>query len=154
MAGKLSRLKLNASRSVHLFVAAILWTVVGVSLISRGIVWLNGVESLWIVIPALIVGTVKSLFMLDKSAKKSVDRIIATRDGRCLGGVYSFKTWLLVLVMMAAGCLMRNSSLPKEFLGLFYVSIGWGLLFSSRNAWIAWRHGDVPFQEIEKGENL
>ena len=154
MAGKLFRLKLNASRSVHLFVAAILWTVVGVSLISRGIVWLNGVESLWIVIPALIVGTVKSLFMLDKSAKKSVDRIIATRDGRCLGGVYSFKTWLLVLVMMAAGCLMRNSSLPKEFLGLFYVSIGWGLLFSSRNAWIAWRHGDVPFQEIEKGENL
>jgi len=154
MAGKLTRLKLNASRSVHLFVAAILWTVVGVSLISRGIVWLNGVESLWIVIPALIVGTVKSLFMLDKSAKKSVDRIIATRDGRCLGGVYSFKTWLLVLVMMAAGCLMRNSSLPKEFLGLFYVSIGWGLLFSSRNAWIAWRHGDVPFQEIEKGENL
>jgi len=154
MAGKLSRLKPNASRSVHLFVAAILWTVVGVSLMSRGIVWLNGLESLWIVIPALIVGTVKSLFMLDKSAKKSVDRIIATRDGRCLGGVYSFKTWLLVLVMMAAGCLMRNSSLPKEFLGLFYVSIGWGLLFSSRNAWIAWRHGDVPFQEIEKGENL
>lgn len=77
--------------------------------------------------------------MLDKSAKKSIERIIATRDGKCLGGVYSVKTWLLVLVMMTAGYLMRHSSLPKEFLGLFYVSIGWGLLFSSRNAWIAWK---------------
>jgi len=78
--------------------------------------------------------------MLDKSAKKSINRIVATRDGRCIGGVYSVKTWLLVLVMMTAGYLMRHSSLPKEFLGLFYVSIGWGLLFSSRNAWLAWKN--------------
>ena len=154
MAGKLSRLKPNAPRSVHLFVAAALWTVVGLSLISRGAVWLNGIERLWIIFPALLIGTVKSIFMLDKSAKKSIDRIIATRDGRCLGGVYSIKTWLLVLLMMTAGCLMRNSALPKEFLGLFYVSIGWGLLFSSRNAWIAWKRGDVPPRETEESKKL
>jgi hypothetical protein len=154
MAGKFSRFKPNAPRSVHLFVAASLWSVVGLSLMSRGVVWLNGIERLWIILPALLIGTVKSLFMLDKSAKKSIDRIIATRDGRCLGGVYSIKTWLLVMVMMTAGCLMRNSSLPKEFLGLFYVSIGWGLLFSSRNAWIAWKRGEVPPKETEKGGNL
>lgn len=141
MAGKLSQLKPNASRSVHLFVAASLWTVIGISLMVRGSVWLKSIDQLWIVLPALAIGTIKALFMLDRSAKKSITRIIATRDGRCLGGVYSVKTWLLVLVMMTAGCLMRNSSLPKEFLGLFYVSIGWGLLFSSRNAWLAWKHG-------------
>ncbi len=141
MSGKLSRLKPNASRSVHLFVAASLWTVVGLSLMSRGIVWLAAIDKLWIVLPALLVGTLKSRFMLDRSAKKSIARIITTRDGRCLGGVYSIKTWLLVLFMMAGGCLMRNSSLPKEFLGLFYVSIGWGLLFSSRNAWLSWKQG-------------
>lgn len=141
MAGKLSQLKPNASRSVHLFVAASLWTVIGISLMVRGTVWLNNIDQLWIVFPALAIGTMKALFMLDRSAKKSIARIVATRDGRCLGGVYSVKTWLLVLVMMAAGCLMRNSSLPKEFLGLFYVSIGWGLFFSSRNGWLAWKQG-------------
>ncbi|AGF79190.1 hypothetical protein UWK_02654 [Desulfocapsa sulfexigens DSM 10523] len=148
MAGKLSKLKPGASRSVHLLVAATLWTVVGISLMSRGIVWLNGLGQLWIVLPGLLLGSLKSLFMLDRSAIKSINRIIATRDGRCIGGVYSVKTWLLVLLMMAAGCLMRNSSLPKELLGLFYVSIGWGLLFSSRTAWVAWKKGDeVPLKK-------
>ena len=129
MARKLSKLKPSASRSIHLLVAASLWTVVGMSLLSRGVAWLNGIEQLWIVLPGLFFGSLKSLFMLDRSAKKSIKRIIATRDGRCIGGVYSVKTWLLVLLMMTAGCLMRNSHLPKEFLGLFYVSIGGGLLF-------------------------
>lgn len=149
MAGKLTKFKPNASRSVHLLVAASLWTVVGLSLMSRGVVWLNSIGQLWIILPALIIGTVKSLFMLDRSAKKSINRIIATRDGRCIGGVYSIKTWLLVLLMMTAGCLMRNSSLPKEFLGLFYVSIGWGLLFSSRNAWFAWKQGANALPETD-----
>ena len=147
--GKLSRLKPNASRSAHLFVAASLWTVVGVSLMSRGIVWLGAIDKPWIILPALLLGTLKSSFMLDRSAKKSIDRIIATRDGRCLGGVYSVKTWLLVLLMMTAGCLMRNSTLPKEFLGLFYVSIGWGLLFSSRHAWSAWKRGSETLPETK-----
>jgi len=133
-------LKPNASSSVHLFVAASLWTVVGIVLMSRGVSWLSTIDKLWIIIPAFLTGTLKSLYMLDKSAKKSINRIVATRDGRCIGGVYSVKTWLLVLVMMTAGYLMRHSSLPKEFLGLFYVSIGWGLLFSSRNAWLAWKN--------------
>ncbi|HID70496.1 MAG TPA: hypothetical protein EYP35_08580 [Desulfobacterales bacterium] len=133
-------MKPNASSSVHLFVAASLWTVVGIVLMSRGVSWLSTIDKLWIIIPAFLTGTLKSLYMLDKSAKKSINRIVATRDGRCIGGVYSVKTWLLVLVMMTAGYLMRHSSLPKEFLGLFYVSIGWGLLFSSRNAWLAWKN--------------
>jgi len=49
---------------------------------------------------------------------------------------------------------MRNSSLPKEFLGLFYVSIGWVLLFLSRNAWIAWKKCDKVLPEKEKREDI
>jgi hypothetical protein len=149
MAGKRSKFKPNASRSVHLFVAASLWTVVGLSLMSRGVVWLNSIGQLWVVLPALVIGTGKAFFLFDRSAKKNINRIIATRDGKCLGGVYSVKTWLMVLLMMTAGCLMRHSSLPKEFLGLFYVSIGWGLLFSSRNAWFAWKQDAKSLPETD-----
>ncbi len=139
MAGKLSHLKPNASRSAHLFVAAFIWTIVGLSLMARGGIWLMATNQLWLMAPALLLGTVKSKYMLDRSAEKSIRRIIATRDGRCIGGVYSIKTWMLVAVMMAAGIVMRKSSLPREFMGFFYCSIGWGLFYSSRNAWIAWR---------------
>lgn len=140
MEGKLTHLKPSASCSVHLFVAASMWTVVGLSLMARGVVWLTAISQIWIVLPALLIGTLKSLFMLDRSVAKSIQRIVERQDGKCIGGVYSLKTWFLVLLMMGAGCLMRNSSLPREFLGLFYVSIGWGLFFSSRKPWTAWYH--------------
>ena len=139
MAGKLSKLRPNASSTVHLVAAASLWTVVGLSLILRGTVWLIAIDRLWIIVPGLVVGTLKSFLVLDRSAKKNITRILSSRDGKCIGGMFSLQTWLLVLVMMTSGIILRNSSLPKEFLGLFYVAIGWALVFSSRNAWIAWK---------------
>ncbi len=147
------KLRPNASVTAHLIVAATIWTVVGLSLILRGTLWLNAIDRLWIVLPALVLGTLKALFMLDRSAKKNIDRILSSRDGKCIGGVYSIKTWLLVLLMMLAGCLLRNSSLPKEFLGLFYVSIGWALVFSSRNAWVIWRQqADCHSEAVNKAK--
>ncbi|MEN8200553.1 MAG: hypothetical protein ABFR63_10835 [Thermodesulfobacteriota bacterium] len=154
MAGTLLRLKPGASRSVHLLVAALLWTGIGLLLLSRGTVWLNTIDRLWLVLPALILGTLKSLFMLDRSARKTIHRILSFGDKRCIGGVYSIKTWILVLVMMFTGCLLRNSSLPKEFLGLFYVSIGWGLLFSSRNAWSAWLQKSSSCGDSSENEKI
>jgi len=104
----------------------------------RGASWLVAVKALWIIVPALIVGTLKSLIVLDRTAKKGVCRILELADGTCLGAVYSVQTWLLVLVMMGAGMVLRSSDLPREFLGGLYVAIGWALFFSSRHAWLAW----------------
>jgi len=101
--------------------------------------WLTTTERLWLTIPAVIAGSLKSLFILDNSARKGVHRILELADGTCLGAVYSIKTWLLVLVMIGSGIVLRHSSLPKELLGGVYMTIGWALFFSSRHAWQAWR---------------
>lgn len=106
----------------------------------RGVSWLTGVGRLWIMVPALLVGTLKSLFILDNTARKGIHRILEMADGTCLGAVYSLKTWLLVLVMMGTGMALRHSALPREILGGLYVTIGWALFFSSRHAWLAWHH--------------
>ncbi|RUM44334.1 MAG: hypothetical protein DSY80_04500 [Desulfocapsa sp.] len=136
---KIQQLKPGVPRSVHLFVAGSIWCFVGIFLMARGSHWLYEISKLWIVLPGIAFGTLKALFMLDRSAEKNIRRIVEGGNDRCLGGVYSWKTWLLVFLMMGMGFLLRNSSLPKEYLGLFYVSIGWGLLFSSRKCWSAWR---------------
>lgn len=152
-AGNISRLKPGASRTAHLLVSASLWTAVGIMLMLRGTVWLYSVGGLWLLFPAVALGTGKSLLVLDKSAKKSIYRIVRFKDGKCLGAVYSVKTWLLVLLMMLAGCLLRNSALPKEFLGVFYVTVGWGLFFSSRHAWRTWQLGTDHFPDTTIGGN-
>lgn len=124
---------------MHLLTAGSIWFLVGIILLVRGISWLISVDQLWIILPGIVLGTVKAIYMLERAAQKNINRIVAGGNGKCLGGVYSWKTWLLVFVMMGLGCLLRHSSLPKELLGLFYVSIGWGLLFASRKCWGAWR---------------
>jgi len=135
----LTKFKPGVPRQIHLLLAASLWSIIGIFLMSRGMSWLATTEKLWLIIPAMIAGSLKSLFILDNSAKKGAYRILALADGTCLGAVYSIKTWLLVLIMIGSGIILRHSSLPKELLGSVYMTIGWALFFSSRHAWQAWR---------------
>ena len=137
----LARFKPGVPRRVHIMLAASLWTGIGIMLMLRGTIWLTGVERLWLIVPALIFGTAKSILILDKTAKRSLDRILRLADGSCIGAVYSVKTWLLVSMMMAAGYGLRHSTMPEYLLGLLYVTIGWSLLMSSRHAWICWYNG-------------
>ncbi len=134
----LIRFKPGVPRNVHLALAAILWTAIGIMLMTRGMIWLVGSGRLWLALPAVVLGSLKSVLVLDKTAKKSLDRIHRLSDGTCIGAVYSYKTWILVMMMMAAGITLRHSSLPSSLLGLLYTTIGWALFLSSRHAWICW----------------
>ncbi len=138
----LTRLKPGVPRQTHLFLAALLWTVIGCVLMVRGSVWLVDKGSVVSFVIAILLGTLKSLLILDKSAKKSIDRIQRLADGSCLGAVYSVKTWLLVMAMMLFGYILRHSGVPLIVLGSLYITIGWALLFSSRTAWITWKNNN------------
>ncbi len=134
----LLQFKPAASKTTHLLVAGTVWGIVGLLLVSRGLLWLNATNTLWLLLPAMMIGCFKAFYMLEPSAQKNIRRILDGDNKRCLGGVYSWKTWLLVLLMMAMGRILRSSNLPREFLGVLYISIGWGLFFSSRKCWQAW----------------
>jgi hypothetical protein len=135
----LSRLKPAVSRRTLLFMSALLWTMIGLLLLVRGTLRLSQAShgQLFIVAAAFVVGSLKSLFILDRSARRGIDRILLFRDGTCLGAVYSVKTWILVLCMMSLGVILRGF-LPVKLLSFLLLTIGWALLFSSRKAWRAW----------------
>ena len=135
-----SRFKPAAKTKTLLLLSAILWTVIGCMLISKGLfrLLLLPEYKLLIVLSACIAATIKAKFMLDRAAVKGVKRILSFNDGTCLGAVYSVKTWLLVLCMMGMGVILRSSSLPMTLLCFIYFTIGIGLLVSSRHAWRAW----------------
>lgn len=130
--------KPGVPRSVHLFAAPFLWTAIGCLLVYRGWGWLDPGRN-WLLIPvAGVLGTLKSLLILDKIARRSIQRIILFKDGTCLGAVYSWKTWLLVALMMASGILMRKITQPGPMIGTLYCAIGWALCLSSRLGWQQW----------------
>ena len=135
----LKRFTPGVDKRVHLLLSALLWTAVGLWLLVRGGLWLQSADSLWLFIPAMLLGSVKSLLILDRTANKGIQRILRFNGTACVGAVYSVRTWLLVMAMMAMGYLLRQSGIPKAVLGTLYVTIGWALVLSSRNAWRAWR---------------
>lgn len=140
MANRISRFKPAVRRSTLLLSSACLWTVIGGLLLAKGgYRWVHLADRQpFLLGAALVVGSLKSFFILDKSTRRGISRIQQFADGTCLGAVYSGKTWLLVLCMMGLGVILRNSSFPVALLCFLYLTIGWALLFSSRLAWIAW----------------
>jgi hypothetical protein len=135
------RHKPAAAVSTHLMLAWLMWVLVGSALVCFGARWL------WMAAPraapfvavgAIAIGAAKSRLVLDRAARRIIERIRVRGDGRCLGGFLSLRTWALVVVMMAAGRLLRGN-VAHGIVGPLYVAVGTALCLSSRLSWQAWR---------------
>ena len=133
----LLRFKPGASARTNLLIAALMWSFIGLYLMVRGYL-LDPVLS-WVVLGLAVgIGTLKAFLIIERAARKNIARIVARPDGMCLGGVYSWRMWGMVVCMMLGGRLLRNSSVPPLVLSVIYVAVGWALLLSSRLIWREW----------------
>jgi len=133
----LARLKPGASTKTNLLVAALMWSFIGLYLMVRGYLLSESLSGLFLAL-ALVLGTRKAFWVIERAARKNIARIVARPDGMCLGGVYSWGMWGMVVCMMLGGRLLRNSSVPPLVLSVIYVAVGWALLLSSRLIWQEW----------------
>jgi hypothetical protein len=134
----LAKYKPGASIRTHLLVAASIWTTVGMALFLRG--WMGFPEGkrFFFVLGGMAIGTIKSFLVLDRAARKNIQRILACHERYCIGGVYSVRMWGMVLLMIVGGRLVRSFT-PDAFTWLLYLAIGWALVLSSRLVWQRWR---------------
>lgn len=136
----LTALKPAAPRSVHLLAASLTWTIVGGLLLATGVRWLVQAREdtwQWWLGAAIVLGAAKAQLALRRTARRAIDRIRTRGDGRCLGGFFSIKTWLVVLLMIVVGRLLRTSGLPGEIAGLIYAAVGAALLLGGLAFWKA-----------------
>lgn len=136
------RYKPAAAARVHLLLAGLMWTLVGAALAGFGGRWLwhsSMSAAPWLAALAVAIGVSKSRFVLDRAARRIVDRILEHGDGRCLGGFLSLRSWALVVVMAGGGRSLRGSHVARGLLGFLYLAVGMALLVSSRVPWRAWR---------------
>lgn len=146
----IARFKPSVSAKTRIFLAALLWSCIGLMLMWRGGHALVGTGREWLLLVALLVGSAKSWAILDRVAVKNMIRIFEKGEYSCLGGVYSWKTWLLVVVMIIFGRLLRASPLQVWLVGLIYVTVGWSLFWSSRKVWLR-LHNWSGRTDIESG---
>lgn len=121
-------------KRVLLFLAGGLWIGVGVMLLSLSFGWLDEfhIHGVFVyvgigVISALIIHHFGFLKVVDKN----LDRILPMEGKQCVFSFMSWKSYLMVCVMMALGALLRHSPIPKPILAVLYTGIGLALILSS-----------------------
>lgn len=136
------KLSSHASRRTRMFMAALVWTFVGVGLFVTGVHWVL-LSPMWWDIPAgalaLTAGWAKGRFVISRSAERNALRIEGSEHRRFIGSAFSVGMWSMAVGMMILGAFLRRSHMSRFWLGLIYVAVGTALLIGSRVTWIHWR---------------
>jgi len=137
----------HISRQQHLRNAAIIWVLVGIMLITRGLIWLLADKHLYnwvafIVPAAVVVGMLKGNKLLRNSAVRAIDRINQLAERTPFWHLYSPSMYLLILSMIGLGFAFRIIGAHWHvigFVGALYLIIGVALVTGSYAYWRA--HG-------------
>jgi len=117
-----------------LVLSGIMWIGVGVMLNSFAYTWLKkyGLDRSTIF---LLAGVSAALiihhFGFLKVVDKNLGRISTLNDKPCVFSFMSWKSYILVAVMVTMGITLRHSSIPKQYLSVLYIGIGLALILSS-----------------------
>lgn len=127
-------LKPAVANDLLLFIAGIVWAVVGFMLMSLAYGWLSSASNISIH-PLVIAGVGCALvihhFGFLKIADKNLKRILEMQDKSCLFAFIPWKSYLIIAVMVLLGAVLRHSIIPKHYLAVLYIAIGLALVLSS-----------------------
>ena len=121
-------------KSILLLVAGLLWIGVGIMLDSLAVSWLR-TETPGYFYSAAAVGFIAALiihhFGFLRIVDKNLARILPMEGRRCVFAFMPWRSYILVIVMVSGGLLLRLSPIPKKYLAILYMAIGTALFLSS-----------------------
>ncbi|MFH1983631.1 MAG: hypothetical protein ABIL58_17450 [Pseudomonadota bacterium] len=121
-------------KRVLLLLAGVMWLGVGLMLVRLAWAWLSapGIRGAMDYAGAGIAAAlVIHHFGFLKIVDKNLGRILPLEGKRCVFSFMSWKSYVMVAVMIAMGVLLRHSSIPKSWLSVLYIGIGLSLVLSS-----------------------
>ena len=131
---KLEKYKPAVPKNLLLLIAGLIWMGTGILLISMAATWLSNVIHLNVYLYAGL-GALLAMpihhFGFLKIVDKNIERILEMKDRRCLFSFVPWKSYIVIIVMIAMGVTLRHSSIPKHYLAIMYVGIGLALILSS-----------------------
>jgi hypothetical protein len=123
----------SADKRVLVLLAGLMWCGVGIMLVRFAITWLSrpGISGAGFYYAAGFISAMPiHHFGFLKIADKNLNRLMPLTAKKC---VFSFMTWrsyIIVLIMVSMGIGLRHSSIPKQYLSILYNGIGLALFLS------------------------
>lgn len=138
MEKRLNKYKPAVKRHVLLLFAGGMWLAVGAALLALSYSWLRRYPGKGVFAFAgagIAAALVISRFGFLKIVDKNVRRILPMEGKCCAFSFMSWKSYLLVVFMVAMGITLRHSPIPKSYLSILYTGIGLALVLSSVRYW-------------------
>jgi hypothetical protein len=129
----LQKLNPAVEKKYLIMLAGIVWCGVGIMLISFAVSWLNkydGKGTGWYYLAGFAAAMPIHHFGFLRLADKNIERLMAVEGKKCLFSFITWKSYLIIIIMVSMGIALRRSSLPKQYLSILYNGIGLGLFLS------------------------
>jgi len=128
------RFKPAVSKSFLLFLAGFMWIAVGIMLTSFATRWLIAYgKSLALLYAAVGLGLslVIHHYGFLRIVDKNLGRISKMEGKRCAFSFITWRSYIIVAMMITMGIMLRHSAIPKQYLSILYIGIGMALILSS-----------------------
>lgn len=117
-----------------LSVAGLMWSGIGVMLARLAIGWLESLANpamCFFAIPGLLLAMLIYRFGFSRLAEKNVRRIMGMKGKVCLFAFQKWTSYIIVVVMMTMGKMLRQLPIPRQYLASIYLGIGGALFLAS-----------------------
>ena len=131
---KIDKIKPAVDKSALIFLSFFVWVVVGTMLLLFAYFWLNasqGKRSFLFAAAGVGAALVIHHFGFLKIVDKNLGRILPMQGKKCAFSFMTWKSYIIVAVMVTIGTLLRHSAIPKTYLSILYIGIGLSLILSS-----------------------
>jgi hypothetical protein len=123
----------SVDKRVLVLLAGLMWCGVGIMLVRFAITWLTpvGIRKAGIFYASGFLAAMPiHHFGFLKIADKNLSRLMPLAEKRCIFSFMTWKSYIIVLVMVSMGIALRHSALPKQYLSVVYNGIGLALFLS------------------------
>lgn len=144
---KRDKFKPAVTKNVMILLAGLLWACVGIMLLLLALSWLSAFSQInryLFLCAGVVVALFFHHFVFLKIVDKNLARLLPIIEKKCLFYFLPFKSYFIILVMIALGSILRHSAIPKQYLAIIYAGIGIALILSSV------RYGRFFINEIKR----
>jgi hypothetical protein len=129
----IKKIILSVDKSILVLLAGLMWCGVGVLLVSYAVSWLstcNSREQFFFYSAGFLAAMPIHHFGFLKIADKNLNRILFLTEKKSPFSFMTWKSYIIVLIMVSMGIALRHSSIPKRYLSILYNGIGLALFLS------------------------
>ncbi len=134
MHSKLEKFDPAVDKRFLIIISGLVWSIVGIILCNLAVGWLLQTTDQKAVFLGLA-GTFLALLIHHlgflKLVDSNIDRILAKKDKVCFFAFQPWKSYLLIIIMITMGLVLRSSQLPRPYLAVIYLGFGGAMFLSS-----------------------